>query len=57
MSNLKNQVTIMFKYEFDPISMDYHDRNKGFVNFLVSLLAIIGGIFATSVLVDKVINK
>eukprot|EP01017_Pseudomicrothorax_dubius_P010576 TRINITY_DN13792_c0_g1_i2.p1 TRINITY_DN13792_c0_g1~~TRINITY_DN13792_c0_g1_i2.p1 ORF type:complete len:161 (+),score=18.45 TRINITY_DN13792_c0_g1_i2:72-554(+) len=36
-----------FKYEFDPISMRYSAKNHTITGFLVSLCAIIGGVFAT----------
>jgi len=49
----RNVVLIEFKYEFDPISMRYTDGRRSLSKFIVSLLAIIGGIFATSTLLDK----
>jgi len=53
----KNVIRIEFKYEFDPISMRYTDGRKSLTNFIVSLLAIIGGMFATSSLLDRIISK
>ena len=48
---------IEFKYEFDPISMNYTHYRSNFVNFLISLCAIIGGIVASSVLLDKLYSQ
>jgi hypothetical protein len=50
----KNVILIEFKYEFDPVSMKYTNNRRSLTGFVVSLLAIIGGIFATSTLADKI---
>jgi hypothetical protein len=53
----RNVVLLEFKYEFDPISMKYVSGRRTLTNFIVSLLAIIGGIFAASTFVDRLVNK
>lgn len=50
----RNVVLVEFKYDFDPVSMKYTDGRETFSKFLISLLAIIGGIYATSTFVDRI---
>lgn len=56
-SRRKNMILLEFKLEFDPISMKYIAGRETLTGFLVSLLAIIGGLFATSSYIDRLINK
>jgi len=46
---------IEFKYDFDPISMRHVRKRRGFFEFLVQLCAIIGGIYAFSTLLNKLL--
>lgn len=39
---------VTFKYEFDPISMRYISKHGNLVEFIVSICAIIGGVFSLS---------
>jgi len=50
----RNIPKIEFKYEFDPVSMNYTNYRSSFSNFLVSLCAIVGGIVASSILVNQI---
>jgi hypothetical protein len=47
---------VMFRYEFDAITMHYHSEQKTIFRFLVCLLAIIGGFFSVSLLFGKVFD-
>ena len=47
-------VLVEFKYDFDPVSMKYTDGRETLSKFIISLLAIIGGIYATSTFVDRI---
>jgi len=53
----RNVILLEFKYEFDPISMKYINGRKSLTGFFVSLLAIIGGIFASSTLIDRILER
>jgi hypothetical protein len=48
---------VEFKYEFDAITMQYSSRSRSLGSFLVSLLAIIGGVFAVSNLFSTLLEK
>jgi len=53
----ENIILLEFKYEFDPVSMRYISGRGSFAKFLISLLAIIGGLFAMSTFVDRITNR
>jgi hypothetical protein len=53
----RNVILLEFKFEFDPISMRYVNGRKSLAGFFVSLLAIIGGIFASSTLLDRILER
>ena len=40
--------SVTFKYEFDPITMKYYWKNHTWQKMIVSLCAIVGGVFALS---------
>jgi len=53
----ENVILLEFKYEFDPVSMRYSSGRESFAQFLISLLAIIGGLFAMSAFIDRLTNR
>eukprot|EP01016_Furgasonia_blochmanni_P050992 TRINITY_DN795_c0_g1_i2.p1 TRINITY_DN795_c0_g1~~TRINITY_DN795_c0_g1_i2.p1 ORF type:complete len:499 (-),score=70.86 TRINITY_DN795_c0_g1_i2:262-1758(-) len=48
---------VEFKYEFDPISIKHRSHRSSLTEFIVSLCAIVGGIFASSLLIGRVFEK
>ena len=47
---------IFFKYDFSPVCVIINEHKISFGKFLLRLCAIIGGIFATSCIVNGLIN-
>jgi hypothetical protein len=39
---------VMFMYDFYPIMVEYQEKRKTILQFLTSIFAIVGGIFAVS---------
>lgn len=48
---------VFFQYEFSPLMVKYEEQMKSISAFLVSLCAIIGGIFALAQLIDIALYK
>lgn len=49
---------VQFKYDFEPVSMQYVSRGGGSIwQFLVSLCAIIGGVFAASTFFETIVSR
>ena len=48
---------VEFKYTFDPISIRHQNKRRGFLEFVVQLCAIIGGIFAFSTLLSTIMSN
>ena len=47
---------IFFKYDFSPVCVDIKQHSIPFGRFLVRLCAIVGGVFATSCIINGLIN-
>lgn len=48
---------IMFQYTVSPFAVMYTNTRENFFQFLISLLAIIGGVFTIAGIVDSVIHQ
>jgi len=46
---------VYFRYDFDAISINYKTVSPTFIRFLTSTFAIVGGFFAVSTLIDRII--
>jgi hypothetical protein len=46
-----------FRYDFSPIMVRVVETRYGFLSFLVSLCAILGGVFALSGIVDQLLYR
>lgn len=47
----------MFNFEFSPITENIHQNKQGFVEFLINICAIIGGVYTIAGVVDSMIHK
>jgi len=48
---------IIFNYEVSPFAVEYSNVRENFLQFLISMMAIIGGVFTFASIVDSVIHK
>ena len=48
---------IIFNYEVSPFAIQYTNGRENFLQFLISLLSIIGGVFTFASIVDSCIHK
>ena len=51
------QPGVWFRYDFSPIMVRVVETRYGFLSFLVSLCAILGGVFALSGIVDQLLYR
>lgn len=49
--------SINFKYDFSPIKVHVKEEKRSFLQFVTSICAIIGGVFATSGLINSALFK
>ena len=47
----------MFNFEFSPITENISQNSKNFVEFMISICAIIGGVYTIAGIVDSIIYK
>lgn len=48
---------VMFNFEFSPITENITRNGHGFIEFLISICAIIGGVYTIAGIVDSMIYK
>ena len=48
---------MMFNFEFSPITENVSRNGQSFVEFLISICAIIGGVYTIAGIVDSMIYK
>jgi len=48
---------LMFNFEFSPITEHINQNKQGVVEFLISICAIIGGVYTIAGIVDSVIHR
>ena len=48
---------IQFNYEISPFAIWYTNARENFLQFLINMLAIIGGVFTFASIVDSLIHK
>jgi hypothetical protein len=46
--------SLVFKYEFDAITMSFRTRHTNLTSLFVSICAIVGGVFAVSTMTSRV---
>lgn len=48
---------IIFNYEVSPFAVEYSNVRENFLQFLISMMAIVGGCFTFASIVDSIIHK
>ena len=48
---------VFFFYEMSPLCAVFEEKRKGWLPFLTSLCAIIGGVYATGSVVDQLLHQ
>lgn len=46
--------TVEFKYDIDPVVIEFRQKYKSITEFVIELSGIIGGIFALSMFIDRI---
>jgi hypothetical protein len=47
---------VFFVYDLSPIKIHYHDTGEPFLHFIVSMCAVIGGVFVVSSYIDRLLH-
>ena len=53
----RGESVLMFNFEFSPITENISAKSKNFVEFLISVCAVIGGVYTIAGIVDSMIHK
>ena len=56
-SKTRGESVLMFNFEFSPITENISTKNKNLIEFLISVCAIIGGVYTIAGIVDSMIHK
>ena len=56
-SKTQGESVLMFNFEFSPITENISAKNKNLIEFLISVCAIIGGVYTIAGIVDSMIHK
>jgi hypothetical protein len=56
-SKTHGESILMFNFEFSPITENITQNNQSLVDFMISICAIIGGVYTIAGIVDSVIYK
>lgn len=48
---------VFFVYDLSPIKISYHDTGDSLLHFLVSMCAVVGGVFVVSGYIDRCLHK
>jgi hypothetical protein len=47
---------VFFIYDLSPIKISYHDTSESFLHFIVSMCAVVGGVFVVSGYIDRLLH-
>lgn len=53
----RGESVLMFNFEFSPITENIKAKSKNLVEFMISICAIIGGVYTIAGIVDSMIHK